>query len=77
MHLIGEIPKWLKGSVLKTDSGVMPQLGFESLFLRHFALWFFHFSRDEKALIIIIGDATLSETARYSLFGRTTTRVVV
>ena len=34
-HLkLGEIPKWLKGAVSKTVSGVMLQPGFESLFLR-------------------------------------------
>ena len=31
----GEIPKWLKGSVSKTDRGATLLLGFESLFLRH------------------------------------------
>ena len=33
--IFGGIPKWLKGSVLKTDSGASLQLGFESPFLRH------------------------------------------
>ena len=34
-HQYGGIPKRLKGSVLKTDSGLNTQPGFESLFLRH------------------------------------------
>ncbi len=35
VHQNGGLPKWLKGSVLKTDSGSTAQLEFESLILRH------------------------------------------
>ena len=33
--LTGELPKWLKGLVLKTGRGFIAPLGFESLILRH------------------------------------------
>ena len=32
----GELPKWLKGLVLKTGRGFIAPLGFESLILRHY-----------------------------------------